>query len=214
MNAEDLAAGRWKPIKQAREKIAKSESVLTASHDRLEKLRREIPAAEGRDRKALGAALVEGTSEPEPEAEQLRAELVAEERRNEALAAAVDWARAGIRRQVEQHRRSWHRDALGELGRAEKSYLATINDLETARQALSDAASLCVWISGGGAPVTEAATEVLSGRLGDASGRSGMGFSAVLAELRADAAHLTAYPAGFDEPAPHPAWQLIRRAAS
>lgn len=214
MNAEDLAAGRWKPIKRAREQIAKSEAALMASHDRLKELRREIPAAARRDREALGAALVEGTSEPKPEAEQLRAELVAEERRNEALAAAVDWARAGIRRQVEQNQRSWHRDALGQLSGAEKSYLAAISDLEAARQALSDAASLCVWISGGGAPVAEAATEVLSGRLGDASGRSGMGFSAVLAELRADAAHLTAYPAGFDEPGPRPAWQLIKRAAS
>jgi hypothetical protein len=94
-------------------------------------------------------------------------------------------------------------------------YTAAISELEAAREAASDAASLCVWIAGGGDPVADAASDPLSGRLGlDASGRGAMSFSAVLAELRADAEHLTAHPVEHDQPPGRVAWELIRRPAS
>jgi hypothetical protein len=213
VNAEDIAAGRWKQIRQAREQIRQAEAAQAASSARLHELRSEIPQAEKRDREALGAALVAGKAEPRPEAEQLRAELVAEERRNDALIGAVERARGEIGRQVGQHRSGWYQEAVRDLGRGKGRYLDAISELEQAREALSSAASLCVWVSGGGSPVVEAATNALSGRLGDASGNRGLGFDVVIAELRADAEHLTAHPVEHDEPASRPNLGLIKRAS-
>jgi hypothetical protein len=213
VNAEDLAAARWKQIRQAREQIRQAEAAHAASSARLDELRSAIPEAERRDREALGEAIVAGKAEPKPEAEQLRAELAAEERRNDALTGAVERARGEIGRQVEQNRSGWYRDTVRDLSQAGKRYTDAISELEQARETLSSAASLCVWISSGGSPVAEAATNTLSGRLGDVSGQAGMGFSAVVAELRADAEHLVAHPAEYDEPASRPNLGLIKRAS-
>jgi chromosome segregation ATPase len=215
MNAEDIAAERWKPIRQAREEIAKAEARLAVSHTQLEKLRAELPRAEAEDRRALGEAIVAGRSEPKPKAEKLRAELAAEKRRNDALMDAVRQAHGEIGRQVEQNRASWHRDALMELGKAQSRYTDAIAELEAARDALSGEASLCVWVSSGSASVAEAASDPLSGRVGiDAAGKSAMSFSQVLEELRRDAEHLAAHPVEHDEPAGHLAWERIRRAVA
>ena len=68
MNPEDLAASRWKPIRQAREHTAKAEHALARSLARIEELRGQIGPAELRDRQTLGAAIVAGGAEPASEA--------------------------------------------------------------------------------------------------------------------------------------------------
>jgi hypothetical protein len=217
VNAEDLAADRWKPIKQAREQIAKSEAALAASRTRLEELRSVIPATEARDREALGAALVDGKNEPTPEAEQLRTELAAEERRNDALQAAVERARGEIGRRVQQNKSGWYRLTLGDLTKAEGRYLAAIDELGAARDGLSDAASLLRWISAGGAATAEAANDSLAGRVGTDIANPGppVSFSATIAELRRDAQRLSDSPAELEDPRPmRVAWERITRAAS
>jgi hypothetical protein len=72
VNPQDLAAARFKPIRQALERIAKAEAACAKSTARREELRSSIGAAEHRDRRALGRALVDGKSEPLSEAAKLR----------------------------------------------------------------------------------------------------------------------------------------------
>jgi hypothetical protein len=78
---EDLAASRFRPIRQARDRIAKSEAAHAESVARLERLRAELGPAERRDREARGQALVDGKSEPASVAAKLKAPLEQEERR-------------------------------------------------------------------------------------------------------------------------------------
>jgi hypothetical protein len=66
MNVEDLGANRWKPIRQAREQIAKAQGAHARSSARLEELRGQIGPAERHDREALGRALVEGKPSRHP----------------------------------------------------------------------------------------------------------------------------------------------------
>jgi hypothetical protein len=87
---QDIAASRFKPIRQAQQQVEKAEAALAKSVARREELRSEIGPAERRDREALGQALVNGKTEPPSEAEKLKAELEREERRADALALAVD----------------------------------------------------------------------------------------------------------------------------
>jgi hypothetical protein len=120
VNPEDLAASRWKPIRQAREHTAKAEQAHARSRARIEELQGQVSAAEHRDRQALGAALVDGKAAPASEAEKLKAELVQEEQNVEALTQAVGDAYGQIGRLVGDNREAWLGQTLREKGQGEK----------------------------------------------------------------------------------------------
>jgi hypothetical protein len=134
MNPEDAAAERFKPIRQAREQIAKAERAYPAAVARLEELRGKVGPAERRDRERLGEALVAGKSEPPAEAEQLKAEMVRQEARVEALRGATALARAQIPKLVEANRAGWRRQAMRELGREKQRYEAAISELQAVKR--------------------------------------------------------------------------------
>jgi DNA repair exonuclease SbcCD ATPase subunit len=199
MNPVDLAAARFKPIRHAREQIAKTEAALATAVARLEELRAQLPQAEARDRTALAAALVEGKREPESKAEQICTETAAQERRVEALRLAVEDAHGSPGKLRVEHRESWQRQAQRELSKAKERYEAAIAELETARGALADAATLLRWIGNG--DVSEAAGDALAGGGTD---RSVLAFSHTLSELRRDVQYLATRPGA----AAPPEWKI------
>jgi hypothetical protein len=186
VNPEDAAAARFRPIAKAREQIAKTERAHAAALARLEALRGQVAPAERRDRELLGEALVEGKREPMSEAEAIRAEVAQQELRVDALRLAAERARRQIPKLVDANRTGWRRQATRELGREKHRYEAAISELQGAREALVDVATLVRWLDNG--DVGEAAT--------------GLALDRVLVELRNDAEQLAAHPDHRPQPEP------------
>jgi hypothetical protein len=207
VNPEDLAASRYKEIRQARERIRKVEAVRAESLARLEELRGQIGPAERRDREALAKALLDGKPAPESEVTRLKIELEQAERGEEALLEAVQVAHGQIGRLVRDNREAWSAQTLRARGKAKNRLEAAITELEAARGALSDEATLLGWLTSGA--VGEAATDALAGRNGaDPDGRPVLAFSRTLEELRRDCEYLAELPRIVDTP-PIPERQLI-----
>lgn len=163
----------------------------------------------GRDREALGKALIDGKPEPASEAARIEAEIEQEERRAEALRLAVETAHRQVAELVAVNRAAWRRRAMQELARTKHDYLQAIEELPALRQALSDEAMFVAWLDGGSG--AEAATDSLGGRVGaDADGRPAVSFTATLVELRADADALAAHPTTRNDPHPRPRFELAR----
>lgn len=210
MNPQDLAAARFRPVRQAQERIAKAEARLARSVARREELRGQIGPAEQHDRQALGAALVAGKPEPESEAAKLKTELEREERNADALIDAVRAARESVAHVVAENRDSWARKAMRTLAAERLRYDAAITELEDARQALSDSAALVAWIDSGASQ--EAASDPLGGRIGtDAQGRPPISFGRTVDALREDCEHLASHPVTHDDPAAEPRLELAWR---
>jgi hypothetical protein len=178
VNPEDTAAGRHKEIRQARERIAKTEAAQAKAISRLEELRGQIGLAEQRDRTALAAAIVDGKREPAGEAGEIREEIVRQELRVEALRLAVDEARNQIGKLVAENRDTWRRQAMRALGKAKGRYTDAIAELEAARVELVDEATLVTWLD--------------NGDIGEAT--TGLALDRMLAEFRADCEQLAAHP--------------------
>lgn len=206
MNPEDIAAGRFKPVRQAREHIAKVEVALAQSHARLQELRGSVAAAKDADKKALGAALVAGKIEPESEAKKLEAEIAGEERRAEALAEADADARKEIGRLVDVNRRNWRGQAMRSLSKAKGRYEDAIAELEAAREGLSNEATLISWLDSG--TIESAAMDLLGGRSTIEANRTPVSFGRTVDELRRDCEHLAAYPVSRSDPHPEPRFEL------
>jgi hypothetical protein len=189
VNPEDAAAARFRPIAKAREGIAKAEQAHAAALVRLDELRCQLPPAERRDRERLGDALVAGKSEPSSEAEEIRAETGRQELRVEALGLAAERARGQVPELVDTNRAAWRRQAMRDLGRESKRYEVAICELQAAREALVDVATLIGWLD--------------SGEMGEAS--TDLALDRMLAELRLDCEQLAAHPGTRRgaEPEPH-----------
>jgi hypothetical protein len=198
MNPEDLAAARHKEIVKARERVAKVEAALAGSRERCEELRTRLPSAVVRDREKLAAALVDSKPEPPSEAAKMKAELEREGERTEALVLAVDAARSEISKVVAENRAGWMRRAEHAMGKASSRYKKAIAELEAAREALDDEATLLGWLSVG--EVCNASTDSLANR----TGSQALSFIRTLELLREDCEHLVAYPARIADPAPVP----------
>jgi hypothetical protein len=97
----------------------------------------------------LGEALIDGKREPPSEAEAIRAEVAQQELRIEALRLAADRARGQIPKLVDANRAGWRRQAMRELIREKQRYEAAINELQAAREALIDVATLTSWLDSG-----------------------------------------------------------------
>lgn len=199
MNPEDLAAGRFKLVRQAREHTSKVEQAHATSRARVEELRARVGPAEHRDRQALGAALVEGKAAPASQAEKLKAELAQEEQNLEALTQTVGDAYGQTGRLVRDNREAWLGQTLRELGKAKSRYEEAIAELEAAREGLKNEATLLNWLS--------------TGDIGETS--SPLAFTGTLDELRRDCEHLAdAHLATRDERIPEPQWQLAHGAGA
>jgi hypothetical protein len=204
MNPTDLARGRWRPFKKASEAVQEAERAQAGSRARLEGLQARIGPAEQRDQQALADAIMAGKAEPEPEADKLRAELAQEQRRLDALNAAVASAQRRIPQVVAAHRGEWEADVRRTLEREKKRYAKAVDELESAREAASDQATLLNWILTG--DISEAAGNALAGRTGnEPDGRPALIFTRVLDELRRDVDYLAGNPAaGRGGPQPEP----------
>jgi hypothetical protein len=103
---------------------------------------------------------------------------VQQELRVDALRLAADRARRQIPKLVDTNRTGWRRQALRELDRETKRYESAISELQAAREALVDVATLTSWLD--------------SGDLGEAT--TGLALDRMIAELRNDAEQLAAHP--------------------
>ncbi|MEK6275989.1 MAG: hypothetical protein AABM30_11735 [Actinomycetota bacterium] len=209
MNPQDIAAGRFREIRKAEAEIVKTEAALAKATARLEELRGELPQAVGSDRTALAAALVDDKSEPEGKAEAIRAEIVQQELRVEALHDAVSVARQRIPALVKENKVAWRRRGTQELGEARARYENAISELEAAREGLNGAATLLSWLDSG--DVCDAANDALGGlrRVESAAERPVIAFSRAIEELRGDCEHLaTLADTPRDNREPQPRFEL------
>jgi hypothetical protein len=179
VNPQDLAASRFREIRRAQDQTAKTEAALVEANERLDELRGQLPQAEGRDRTALAAALVDRKREPVAEADEIRVEITRQERRVEALRVAAGNAHAQIGKLVAENRESWRRRAMRTLGKAKSRYEDAIAELEAARVQLVDEATLVTWLD--------------SGELGEAANPA-LDFPRTIEELRADVGQLATHP--------------------
>jgi hypothetical protein len=216
VNPASLAAGRWKVFRQAQERVEQASRAHKLAVAKLEELRaQEAPTALA-DRQALGAALVDGKAEPEPQTVKLQNEIVSQERRVAALLAAIDDANAQLAATITSNRAAWHRDAVRATARAAGRYERAIEELDASRQALSDEVGLAEWCASGGAAFGEAANDALAGRTFTRPGEPPpLSFTKVIATLREDIKYLSEWSA-LDREIDTPTldWALIRRAGT
>jgi hypothetical protein len=91
---------------------------LQEARERLERLRSELVPAEREDELALGRALLDDKPEPASKAAQIREEIQAQERRVSALERAHVEIQEQVTSVIAEHKGSWHRETLGEIGKA------------------------------------------------------------------------------------------------
>jgi chromosome segregation ATPase len=211
-NPVDVVAGRHKEVRKARERIVKVQETLERERERREAISAEIAAAEQRDRRALGDALVDGRPEPAREAEELRAKLDAQERRIEALLEALDTAQAAVAGVVRENRSAWSRDQMQQVTRARARYASAIAELEAARDAFSDETSALAWIMAPEGGQEDAINATLGGRSGNVRGRPPLTMNRALEELRADLDAIDNWIGERHDEKPQPRLQLTQRA--
>jgi len=208
MNPTDLAARRWKPYRIAQERVEKAFTAWQEARTRLEQLRSELIPAERDDQLALGRALLNDKPEPASKAAQIQEEIRTQQRRVAALERAHADAQEQVVGEIAKHKSSWHRETLTEISKAGRRYEAALTELEGARENLSSAAGLSVWVISRGAAAGEPANDRLSGDSG------GLGFTQVLKALRADLEHLTYFDPLERETPVRVALERIQRAGS
>jgi hypothetical protein len=206
VNPVDLAR-RWKPFRTAAERAEKAATVLQEARARLEQLRSELVPAEAEDQLALGRALLDGKTEPSSQVVLIREEIRAQERRVSALERAHAEAEEQIGGVIAEHKGTWRRETMSEISKAGRRFEAALTELEDARENLSGAVGLNAWVSSGGAAAGEPANDRLAGD-------GALGFSQVLAALRADLEHLTYFDSLERETPVRTALERIQRVGS
>ena len=151
MNPTDLARERWKPFRQAQERIEKAAAHHARERERLAELEAQLTLAERDDELALGRALLDGKPEPASTADKVREEIADRQRRVKALERAHTEAHNELAATIEAHRQPWSRDAIRETAKAKNRYEAAVAELEDARENLSAVVGLFGWVSSGGA---------------------------------------------------------------
>jgi uncharacterized protein (UPF0335 family) len=205
VNPADLANQRWKPFRSASEHVAKAHDAWQEAQAKLREFRDELGPATARDELALGRALLASKPEPQSEADAIREQITAQERRVSALERAHSDAQEQLTAVIQENRSAWRRQAMGEIVKARRRYEAALTELDASRENLSSTVTLAEWVSSGGAHFAEAANDRLSG---DGS----LGFGQVLAALRADLEHLTHFDSTDAEQPRRIAWERVSRA--
>lgn len=147
----DRPRPRWKPFRQAQERIEKAAGAHAKARQDLAPLEAQLGAAERNDELALSRALLDGKDEPTPTAAKVRGEISAQQRRVKALKRAYGEAQAELGATIEDNRSAWSREAIRETSRARTRYESALAELEAARGNLSAAVGLSGWVSSGGA---------------------------------------------------------------
>jgi hypothetical protein len=213
VNPASLAAERFKVFRQAQERVEQASAAHAQAVAKLEELRAQEGPTKLADRQALGAALVDGQAEPESQTVKLQSEIASQERRVDALLAAIDTANAKLGETITQNKSNWHRDAIRQAAKAKLRYERAIEELDASRSALSDEVGLAEWVSSGGNPAGEAANDALGGRAATRPGEPPpLSFTRVISELHADIEHLSNWMAFDREETPRLHLGLIRRA--
>lgn len=188
------------------------QAALERERQRLTELQAGIGPAELRDRTALAEAIVSGRPEPAREADGLRADVEQQQRRIDALVAALSDAQAGDVEVVRENH-SWARDQMREVAKARERYAAAIEELEQARDVFADETGALAWLldpgSGQGSPVNAA----LAGRSGVVRGKPPLRMDTVVGELRADLAAVEEWIlTRYDDDGGGPRLELAHRA--
>jgi hypothetical protein len=135
---------------------------------RVQDLERELRVAEGRDRVALGDALLEGRKAPASEADAFRKSLEGGKRDAEALAYAEERCASELNNLPKQRKEAWLREAERDLKAAGGRYRAAIVELAEAREIVADLAVLVSYLRFDGQWTPAIRGAVLLGR--DAAG--------------------------------------------
>jgi predicted S18 family serine protease len=140
---ESLAAERFRELRKLDEKIKRLSQDLGEATQAGERLKGDRAAAKQRDREAYAAALAEGKGRPARcQEKEVAAELEDTELRVEALRLAVDSALDERAKLLKANHPVWRLRAMRELAKAKTRYQSAIEELEAARDGLSDEASL------------------------------------------------------------------------
>jgi hypothetical protein len=150
VNPTDVLAQRHKAYRQAQERYQRATAAREAAQQRVAELESELAAAEGRDRVALGDALVDGRRPSKPEAHSVRPRLDEAKREAEALAYAEQRAGVALDRLPREHKDEWLRAATRSLDKARAAYSEAIGELARARDQLSDEAVLVSFLQNDG----------------------------------------------------------------
>jgi hypothetical protein len=204
VNPEDLARTKWRPVEKAAAKRDRLGRELAETNEHLVRLRNELPQVEHADREAFAAALAAGKAEPDRLAEQVAANIAAEERRSKALQTAVQQAESELQKLCEQNRPGWYRDTLAAIGKAHWVYEEAIDAVARAREGLADEVALADWIRGG------VGVSPIVDTLAARNGGEALSFSRVLQALNADAEQVTGH---LPEPEPRVSWRRVREHA-
>ncbi len=209
MNPVDLIASRHKELRKAREEIGKVQAALDRERARLTELQAGIAAAEQRDRKALGDAIVSGSPDPASESDALRADVEQQQRRIDALLAALSHTQQNVAEVVRQN--AWSRDQMREVEKARLRYAAAIEELERARDVFADETGALAWLFDPEGGQSSPINAVLAGRTGDLRGRPPLQMGKVLDELRADLAQVADWVISRHDEPPRPRLELTHR---
>jgi hypothetical protein len=150
VNPTDLLAQRHKGYRQAQGRYQRATAAREAAQQRVAELESELSVAEGRDRVALGDALVDGRRPSKPEADSVRPRLDEAKREAEALAFAEERAAGALGRLPREHKNEWLRAAARSLDKARAAYTDAIAELARARDQLSDEATLVSFLENDG----------------------------------------------------------------
>lgn len=210
VNPTDLLGQRHKTYRQAQERYQRATAAREAAQQRVSELESELAAAEGRDRVALGDALVDGHRAAKPEADSVRSRLEDAKREAEALSYAEQRAAGNLDRLPREHKDDWLSAATRSLGKAQDVYTAAITELARARDQLSDEAMLVSFLSYDGQH-----TDPIGGAIQHTTQNGTVqtiGFVQLTELMLAEAAGVEG-KAGLDpnRPQPEPQWHLIRR---
>jgi hypothetical protein len=146
----DMLTQRHRAYRQAAERYQRAVIARESAQQRVTELESELSVAEGRDRVALGDALVDGNRPGKPEADSVRQRLEDAKRDHEALAYAEQRAAGNLDRLPREHKEDWLSAAERSLGRAQDAYTAAIAELARTRDQLTDEAALVSYLRFGG----------------------------------------------------------------
>ena len=142
MNPADEASKLWKPFRSASEHVTKALAAWHEAQARLAELRDELGPATARDELALGRALLAAKAEPRSEADAIREQITAQERRVSALERAYTDAQKQLTAVIRENRSAWDRQAMGEIVKVRTRYEAAVAELEASRENLSSTVTL------------------------------------------------------------------------
>ena len=198
-----LPPTEWPEMQKAKENYERLKAEQRAAQQRLGSLRRKREQAVEADRIALAKALKEGADEPtEAKVDQIDKELLARNRRLEALERALDDAEADVLAVVDEHRDEWLEEVSATVDAAYEKYAEAVEAFAAVTDSVYSAWALWRWVKF--FPDEEMSYRVRAGHVAGLMTPSGDPYttSQVLDALRQDAVR----PAPREEVEAGPTW--------